>query len=245
MKPVFDRLTRLFDAAAEAGTPRRVWWRDDDAVREGPRLDAITALAAREAAPLTLAVIPNHAEPSIVRHCERHGHVMVQHGIAHENRERSGKSAELGGARDVADLVAACRAARTRLEGSPAFWPVMVPPWNRMREDLAAPLAQAGYLGLSRYGGDVVPAPLKRVDTHIDPIAWRGDRSLAGEDALLAMVEMAAAQSGPIGLLTHHAVHTEAVDGFVARFVSLVSAHPGALWSDARALWPRTDGEAR
>ncbi|WP_108662511.1 hypothetical protein [Acuticoccus kandeliae] len=231
-------LTALFDAAADAGTPRAVWWRDDDAVRETTALTAMAALAARHDAPLAIAAIPAFAEPSLFAFCEAAGLAILQHGIAHENHERAGKSAELGGAREVETILSACVAARTRLADSPAFWPVMVPPWNRMRADLEAPLAAAGYLGLSRFRGDLVTRPLRRVDTHIDPIAWRADRGLADDAALCGMVATARSQTGPIGLLTHHLVHTDEVDAFVAAFVALVSSHPGAVWAGARDLWP-------
>lgn len=231
-----DRLRAAFDAAARAGQPRAVWWRDDDAVRRGPRLDRLARLAGQAGAPLALAVIPVQAEPALGAFCAANGIVMLQHGFAHRNHQRAGKAAELGDARPVATILAECLAARERLRG-PAFLPVMVPPWNRMREDLAPALAASGWCGLSRFGASPTADPLRRVDVHLDPIDWHGGRDLLAADELTRRTAVALAAAGPLGLLTHHAVHTPATEAFVEAFVALVSAHPGARWVGARELF--------
>ncbi|WP_226579515.1 polysaccharide deacetylase family protein [Acuticoccus sediminis] len=228
-------LERAFDAAADTGRLVEVWWRDDDAVVIGPRLERMVALAERTGARVALAVIPADVHSHLLAWCE--GRVdVVQHGAAHRNHQASGKKAELGDARPLEEIVEELVALRARLEG-PSFVPVMVPPWNRMRPDLAAALRDAGYRGVSRFGEGEAFEPIRRVDTHIDPIAWRGDRSLAPDEALAAMVTRGLAVGGPIGLLTHHAVETDAVVDFVARFASLVARHPGAVWTDAARLF--------
>jgi hypothetical protein len=51
------------------------------------------------------------------------------------------------------------------------------------------------------------------------------------------MMESALAERGPVGLLTHHAVHTAAVDAFVERMVGLVADHPGGRWLDAAGVF--------
>ncbi len=229
-------LEAAFGRAAAEGSPRRVWWRDDDAVRVGPRLERLTALAARHRASLALAVIPYGADASVLAHCERHGHVVLQHGASHSNHQPSGKPAELGDARDVDAIVAELVAARRAL-ASPAFLPVMVPPWNRMRGNLDGPLAAAGYVGVSLFGGPTRDGPLARVDTHLDPVDWRGGRGLLATPSLSRMAEAAVASGGPIGLLTHHAVHKGDVWEFVDAVAALVARHPGAAWASARELF--------
>lgn len=234
MRPL-TLLERAFDAAADAGRPIAVWWRDDDAVRVGPRLEAMMELAARTGARPALAAIPAGAEPGLLDWCAGRADVL-QHGAAHHNHQTAGKSAELGDARPTEAILAELVALRARLV-SPAFVPVLVPPWNRMRADLGARLAEAGYTGLSQFGGGLVVDPIRRVDTHIDPIAWRAGRDLADDAALCAMAERGLAAGGPLGLLTHHAVETPAVAAFVADFAALVARHPGAVWTDARTLF--------
>ncbi len=216
--------------------PRLFWWRDDDAALPGPRLDRLADCADRAGAPLALAAIPSRATPALLAFAADADIAILQHGIAHENHQSTGKSAELGDGRPVATIVEALTFARRRLAGE-AFVPVLVPPWNRMRPDLAPALADAGYIGVSQFGETEADAPLRRVDTHIDPVAWRGDRSLAPGEALVRMIDAAFAQSGPIGLLTHHIVHDDAIEGFVTEFAGLVARHPGAHWADARDLF--------
>lgn len=241
MTPALSRLAGHFDACAARGTPRTVWWRDDDARLPGPRLERLGAVA-REA-PLALAVIPEGASPALQAWCADHGASVLQHGIAHRNHQAHGKKAELGDARPVETILAALLEARRKIEG-PATLDVLVPPWNRMREDLAAPLAAAGYLGLSRFGRSCAQTPILRVDTHIDPIAWRSTRSLAAPEALDAMVADAILAEGPIGLLTHHIDHDEAIWAFLADFADLVTTHEGARWASAAEIFARGDCDA-
>ena len=113
------------------------------------------------------------------------------------------------------------------------FLPVMVPPWNRMRNDLGPALSPAGYRGVSLFGNDRASGPPVRADTHIDPIDWRGSRSLAPEDHLRAMVRNAGDIKGPIGLLTHHIDHDSAIDGFISDLAALLAGHAGARWVSA------------
>lgn len=230
------RLERHFDRAAEAGVPRSVWWRDDDAIRLGPKLARLLELARAHGAPIALAVIPEGAEPALLERCSREAITIMQHGIAHTNHQATGKPAELGDARSVETSLADLAKARARL-ASPAFLPVLVPPWNRLRPDLAPALSEAGFWGLSLFGGPVSDHPLRRLDTHIDPIDWRGARDLLPADRLDAMTAAALATDGPIGLLTHHAVHKAAVHDFAERFAALVARHPGAAWADPQKLF--------
>ena len=236
-----ERLATHFDACAARGAPQPVWWRDDDARRRGPRLAAMHGVAAAAGAPLALAVIPDGVEADLLDWCAASGVAVLQHGVGHRNHQLAGKNAELGDARPVEAIMTELLAARSRLAASPAFVPVLVPPWNRMREDLADALAKAGYLGVSRFGKEAAAGPPRRVDTHIDPIEWRGARGLQPEAALERMVADAIATGGPIGLLTHHRDHDAAVDAFVAAFAGLVAAHHGARWVGARELFEDPD----
>ncbi|MEM7693818.1 MAG: hypothetical protein AAF318_05160 [Pseudomonadota bacterium] len=229
-----EALSAHFDACALAKTPRKVWWRDDDATRCGVRLNALAATAEAAGAPLALAAIPAYLEPTLIDWAADHNIAILQHGVAHTNHEPTGKAMELGPARPVEALVAALVAARP--SGATCL-PVLVPPWNRMRPDLAPALSKAGYRGLSRFGNAASAGPPRQVDTHIDPIAWRTTRSLPSPDVLSAMVAAAIAQEGPIGLLTHHIVHDAAIDGFVEGFATLVATHPGAAWASAAEVF--------
>merc|ERR1711969_541138 len=90
---------------------------------------------------------------------------------------------------------------------------------------------------------DAEAAPgLRRINTHLDPIDWRGSRSLVAPDRLIAQfaADLADRREGradaaePYGLLTHHLVHDAAIWRFVADLLTRLSRAPLTLW-DARA----------
>jgi hypothetical protein len=101
-------------------------------------------------------------------------------------------------------------------------------------------------LGLSLYGGR--PAGrADRLDTHVDPIAWKAGGGFAGEAAALDLLvrHLAARRLGTAdpteatGLLTHHLVHDAGTWAFAERLAETVAAHPAAGWVDvATALAP-------
>ncbi|MEM8552729.1 MAG: polysaccharide deacetylase [Pseudomonadota bacterium] len=231
-----ELLSAHFTACAAAGHTRKVWWRDDDATRPGPKLQRLMATASGAGAPLSLAVIPARVDPALLPLCATGNITVLQHGIAHTNHQASGKPAELGDAREPQTLVDMLVKWRQSIACAQAL-PVLVPPWNRMRADLLPALASAGYAGVSLFGGAPHRAPLIRVDTHIDPIAWRSTRSLADDGTLCQMMARAVATDGPIGLLTHHIVHDAPLDRFVEAFADLVAGHDGAEWVSARSLF--------
>jgi hypothetical protein len=83
-------------------------------------------------------------------------------------------------------------------------------------------LAGSGYAGISAFGRRkaVHPGPgLVQVNTHLDPIDWHGTRVLIDPGRLIAMTAEAIALDEPIGLLTHHLVHDEAVWRFCQAFL--------------------------
>ena len=103
-------------------------------------------------------------------------------------------------------------------------------------------LASIGYRGVSTFKSRTAAtaAPgLVQVNTHIDPINWRGDRSLVSPAALLADLAEALRQrrtgdtdaTEPLGLLTHHLVHDPAIWDFTERLMKRLldgpaEAHP-------------------
>jgi hypothetical protein len=125
----------------------------------------------------------------------------------------------------AAGLEAARRALGARL------LPVLVPPWNRIAPGLPGLLPALGFRGLSVFGPRPAPlaAPgLALVNAHVDPVDWRGGRGLADPNALIARAAEAIVRAAPIGepvgLLTHHLVHDEAVWAFAEALLDRLSA---------------------
>ena len=221
----------LLDREAAAGRSVRLWWRDDDAVRPTPALSRLLALADAHRAPLSLAVIPAPADPALAGLVGAHPRVSIlQHGYRHADHAPDGaKKCELAGSRPAAAVLAdlaAGRDALTALFGD-RFVPVLVPPWNRAADAILARAGEIGFTAVSLFGEHGIAG---RIDTHLDPIAWRGDRGYVGDRALLASFETAlsgaADGAGAIGLLTHHRDHDEAVWRFLAAFLAVTAAHP-------------------
>ena len=239
-----DPLRAALDTADAAGRRVRLWWRDDDAVAATPALDRLLDLAG--SVPLLLAAIPAGLAPSLRDRLADAPRVRTAvHGLAHANHAPAGeKPAEFGPHRPLEVLCeeaeAALRLARARL---PGVLPVFVPPWNRIAPGLAAALPGLGYAGLSAAGGAPIPA-LVRHDVDLDPIDWRGTRSLRDPAAIVRDL-VRRVEAGGIALLTHHLAHDAAVWGFLGALLPLLVGHPAVDVADPRDLFAAgtVDGE--
>jgi len=133
--------------AAEVERRKPVFWlRDDDAVAVTPALERLLSFGV----PVALAVIPELAEPGLLEKDV----AFLQHGCDHRNRAAPGeKKTEFPASeRDEAALERLCLA-RERLVslGGDKVLPVVAPPWNRMRRELAAQLPKIGITGFSGF----------------------------------------------------------------------------------------------
>jgi hypothetical protein len=242
-----ERLRAALDRHAETRLPVPVWWRDDDAVAATPALDRLLALAEACAAPILLAAIPAGIAPSLGRRLDgAPGVRLAVHGLAHANHAPAGeKPAEFGPHRSLAAQVADAREGLRRARESlpeDALLPVFVPPWNRLAPDLAAALPGLGYVGLSAAAPRQAPRPvaeLVRADIHLDPIDWRGTRSLADPDPLVDGLLTHLETGAPVGLLTHHLAHDDRLWAFLETLMPLLLGHPAVTVLDPRHLFAR------
>ena len=226
-----------------AGVTVPLWWRDDDAVAPTPDLDQLSDLAVDLGMRVHLAIIPARAERALVPYCADAPLVPVVHGWAHADHgagadkknefltPRAGRSAE-------------ARQGLERLRGlfGSALRPMFVPPWNRIGADLIPALGDMGYSHLSTFGprhaANAAPG-LVQVNTHVDPIWWKGTRDLVDADTLIEGVaaHLRARATGevdadePLGLLTHHLVHSLAIWSFVRGFVTEMQMAGAEPWS--------------
>jgi hypothetical protein len=233
-------LTERLDAVAAAGRTVTFWWRDDDAAVAKPALSRLVDLAGDLGLPLALAVIPEPARRSLARRLERSGLERVrvlQHGFRHFNHEPAGaRAAELGSARPADAVLAELDEGRQKLEGlfGERLLPVLTPPWNRVSPEIAARRGEVGLPGLSTFTS--LDRANHRLDAHLDPIVWKTTRSYMGDARMLSLLdEEIAARTGenadvPIGILTHHLAHDDAVWAFVETFLTVAARHPAARW---------------
>ena len=241
---IWDALIAEFDAWAASGLQAPLWWRDDDAVDATPALDRLLAIAEKFSAPITLAVIPAKAKRALAERIAGYDHVqLAQHGFAHTNNgAENAKKIELGGDKPLGAVIADLASGQSLFVATFGVQPkVLVPPWNRIDEAVARALPGLGFECLSCFAAkpalEDMPTGLHRLSTHLDPIAWRGDRGFMGDDEALApFIDQLRQQRAretimePAGLLTHHLDHNAAVWQFTEALVELVHDHPGACW---------------
>lgn len=236
------------DRWAALGRKASFWWRDDDAIAPTPQLDRLLSLAARHGRWVALAVIPRDASPALAARLQDTAVVVIQHGWAHLSHAPAGeKKAELGDHRPAEDTLAELADGRARLEAlfGPRFRPVLAPPWNRIGPRLRARLGEAGLTVLSDFGPRGLAPGLRVVNTHVDPVDWRGSRGFAGIGRTVAPIlqHLADRRSGAAdpdeatGILTHHLVHDAEGWIFLDAFLALLGRHPAADWPGADTLF--------
>lgn len=225
--------------------PAELWWRDDDAVAPGPKLEQLLEVSAD--AGLLLAVIPAKCDSALPSRLSRAPLVRVaQHGYAHVNHAPRGQGLgawELGLHRHMDSVLSELDRGRDQLETffESRFLPVVVPPWNRIDPLLFEPLASRGYHAVSSFGARSsihLAEGLDAVNAHCDPIRWKTGAKFGGElKTIKQLVEhLAAKRNGwvdadePTGYLTHHIDMDDEAWEFSKRLADLVKQHPSARW---------------
>ncbi|MFI5011009.1 MAG: glycosyltransferase [Hyphomicrobiales bacterium] len=254
-------LSAALDEIARDGETLPIWWRDDDAVAPSTALDRLLDLARRFEVPVALAAIPLLATPALADRLAHEARVdIIVHGLAHRNHSPQGElSSELGVGQPLLNRMAALYGAHERLRrlfGAKVV-PMLAPPWNRIGEDLTARLGEAGFAGLStfkrRRAREAAPGVLQ-VNTHVDPVFWRGHGGLRDEAAMLddlaALARETAARAPeerePIGLLTHHLEHDPWVWRFVEELLACLSTHRAVRFTrPAEFLAGQTEASTR
>lgn len=247
----WDQLRTELDLWQSEERIATAWWRDDDAVTVTPELETILAFEQTYKVPLALAVIPASLQDDLVeRLVETLDTRVLQHGWAHQNHMPEGcKKQELDDIRDVDAVVADLRHGFALLSSrfGNRFMPVVVPPWNRIADDVVAALHSLGIFGLSTFNARQSAEPYKgllQVNTHVDVIDWRGSRGFVGEDvALGAMIaHLSDRRKGlvdpkePTGILTHHLVHDAATTHFLDNLFSM--EHSALSWLRIPGVFP-------
>jgi hypothetical protein len=248
--PGVQPIRQELDRAAAEGVLVEVWWRDDDAVAPTLALDRLLALSARYEVPVAIAAIPAGVEESLPARLRLEPRVTVlAHGFAHANHAPFGsKAAEFGDARPLPTLIEEAKHALGlhRAAFGAAAFPVFVPPWNRVAPSLIEALPDLGYLGLSAFGPRAAvrrPPGLAVVNTHLDPIDWRGSRGLVDPALLAASLarqrrkSMTGGSGEPIGLLTHHLASDDMVWTFCEMLLDMLTAHPAVRFPAPADLW--------
>ncbi len=252
----WTRLTRELGAWSASGKTATFWWRDDDAGSDESRLQQLLWQRRSLDVPLALAVVPDWLDPVVAQViCKENDVRALQHGISHADRTGgSRRKTELAGEAPASGLRQALirsREALCLLLG-PSLIDVMVPPWNRIDDNVLPMLPGCGFFGLSTFGPrrQSHSGGLLVNNVHIDIIDWRAGRRFAGEDACLEAAVRhlerrrlgAADPAEATGLMTHHLVHDRHCRSFIDRFVGVVRDHPATCWLSAEEVFRDAPG---
>lgn len=247
---IWHPLVMELHAWADLGRRALFWWRDDDAVTTTDNLAFLTELSHQFQIPVLLAVIPAFADEALGQHVSSHPLLSAAvHGWRHDNHAPEGqKSSEFGNTRDGAAVRRDLEAAQDqidRLFARPAAQ-IFVPPWNRYDPRLVPLLEQMGFRILSASGApglNRISPDLRQLNVEIDPIDWRGTRSLVEPAKLIALItekcrerRRAGAFHQPLGFMTHHLVHDQKVWLFTQALLGLIAQHRGSTWVSAQDL---------
>lgn len=238
---MFETIWRKrLDALEKEGRTLALWLRDDDAVDVTPQLERLLDLCEANAAPLTLAVIPENTGFPLAQHLANFEKVEVAvHGWSHRSYSAPpAKKQELGNDRPLPVILNEVQAGLGKLKAlhGTRFVPMMVPPWNRISPEITAELPKLGFKTLSVFGREK-PAPLPLLNTHIDIMNWHGVRG--GRPAETLYEELLSYLDQPVpalGILSHHLVHDETAWQFLASFLQSTAGHPACKWSAASQL---------
>nr|WP_251363759.1 polysaccharide deacetylase family protein [Epibacterium ulvae] len=220
-----------------------LWWRDDDAVAPTPALARLTTLSEALELPVHLAVIPARAEQTLADNLSPQL-IPVVHGWAHKSHSflRQRKS-EFSPSRAMKAKQSEAKSALHRLQNlfGDRLVPMFVPPWNRIGDEMMPVLADLGYQAVSTYKprSAVEAAPgLLQMNTHLDPIDWRGSRSVVDPTVLVEQTCQNlqdrrlghADNREAFGILTHHLVHDAAIWSFAEALIGRLLQGPAEVW---------------
>lgn len=246
MKADWSPLDAELAAWRAEGLTLPLWWRDDDAVAATPQLETLSELSRTLDLPVHLAIIPRDADAGLVDYVgQRSTLIPVVHGWAHQNHAPpEEKKSEFQLHRPMPDILADARAGIERLRAlfEDRLCPIFVPPWNRIATDVVRELPGLAYRAVSTATPRKtrMPAPgLEQINTHLDPIDWRGTRGLVAPDKLVAQTtdllrdrrEGRTDNAEPFGILTHHLVHDPDIWIFTEALLRRLLDGPGFVWA--------------
>jgi len=242
---IWAPLVQELDRWRLAGRQARLWLRDDDAIEPTEALESLLRITRQSSVPLTIAVIPASTGEALATRLSREDHVLVAvHGWSHANHAGpEEKKQELGRHRPAQVVLAELRDGFVTLEGlyGPMLVPMLVPPWNRISEELVPQLGAQSFDVLSIFGRAKAGSPIRLLNTHVDVVNTRGQRGDRAHADLVAelVAELQSRFGGDdeaVGILTHHLVHGAPEWEFLSRLFEETRHHPGAVWMSARDL---------
>jgi hypothetical protein len=247
----------LKDEIEQWQQPVNFWWRDDDAIKNTDALQTMLQLAVNHKTAVHLAVIPNQLQPSLSilkSPKNKPFSYVLQHGVEHKSYALANqRKIELGGSQDSTVLRHALANGRDTLKGAfdQQYLDILVPPWNRIADDIVETLSDIGYRKLSVLGSAKLIETQYQLNVNIDIINWK-TRTFAGESVVLDKIishlqnKRLNLQTGsgdilannrPCGLMTHHLDHDDKCWQFLDDFFTFCQAFKQIQWLSGKTLY--------
>jgi hypothetical protein len=245
VKIASDALSEELEKWTASNQIPRLFLRDDDAVELTPALSRLTGLCEQWNIPLLLAIIPKFANDDLGAFVsERVLLTPAVHGYSHANYAGdSEKNTELGAHRPLNEVLSELELGRDKLGEmfGKRLSKILVPPWNRIGDQVALRIAEAGFYGISGFGWKIPVSNVVWVNTHIDIIEWkRGKTAKSFEDVVTELVRHLKTarerEFSPVGILTHHLKHDEKSWDMIAGLFHLLGARASVEWARADDL---------
>ncbi|WP_163834020.1 polysaccharide deacetylase family protein [Spartinivicinus ruber] len=227
-----------------------LWWRDDDAHANSPALEQLIQLTHTHQIPVCLAVIPSQLELSLIELVEQYPLVWLsQHGYSHQNHAPADqRKCELGTNRLFEVIASELLTGQNILQQAlpKQFFPILVPPWNRMAKALINELANMHYIGLSTLGPRTTRKDLVVQNVHVDIINWK-QRQFAGEQHCLEQLtqHLKARRLNQVdcqeatGLMTHHLAHDDGCWQFCQQLCEFLQPYSHIKWQKPNLLFSK------
>jgi hypothetical protein len=223
----------------------RLFLRDDDAVEITPELIHLQKMTEYRNIPILLAVIPKFAKYELGKFVENHLLITpAVHGYSHENHaDKSEKKTELGSNRPVNQVLSSLDEARLkmiRIFGH-HLSDILVPPWNRIDVAIVDGARGLGFRAISGFGWKNPYSGISWINTHVDIINWRKNASAKSiaevTDDLTENLQIARKNAfAPIGILTHHLVHSQLCWHMLEEVLEYLCGHENVKWVNADDL---------
>lgn len=229
-----------------ANQTARLFLRDDDAIADTGALRKLFEICEQSQTPLMLATIPDPAEPSLGKAVASFGLATAAvHGFRHANYSPKGeKSCELGRHRSLQVVIGELVQGRAKLldlfDGKLSA--LLVPPWNRIHDEIAENVSKAGFSGISAHGWLTRPPAhnLANANVHLDIMHWSGGRVGRSHEWVIASLASALGEARrrgwrATGILAHHLVHDEQAWAVLRQITKIARDHE-LRWISAEVL---------
>lgn len=238
-------LQDLKDFLDDLSEPRIFWWRDDDTGNQAPKLLRLLELQQQTQVPLVVSVVPQWLNLDCARLLRAAQDIFVaQHGFEHRDHSAPHeKSIELGGCVEPEWIISRLEQGRQCLIGREFsnLLALMVPPWNRLSEQVMAALPALGFQSVSTFARDQrgLHHGLNHINCHVDPILWReGKRPMSEDELTKATIKhLEEGANRPTGLLTHHLEMSTSDYALLENYLSVLSRHSNVVCQSPKDLF--------